>query len=126
MPGFKPDRTSHGNYRCPYCNHKVWKRDSGAAEEHIKNNHFDEADRANDKLKLELLEREKSNLEWRLKEATKPKEKKTEYYDATVFCTTCHKLASCGMPMGVLPSNVTCPNCGVCTLHLVDNVTYWR
>lgn len=126
MSGFRPDRTSHGNYKCPYCNHKVWKRDEAAAEKHIKERHYDEADRANDKLKISNLETTKRNLEFKLKEYNKPPAKKIEYYDAHIFCTNCGKLYKWGMPKGFLVSNVTCGTCGLCTLHLAHNVTsFW-
>ena len=39
---FRPDYTSHGNYKCPYCNHRVWKSEK-IATTHIKNNHEVEA-----------------------------------------------------------------------------------
>lgn len=129
MSGFRPDITTHGNYRCPYCNHKVWKRNPAAAEKHIEENHHDEADRANDKLKIDKLEREKQTLEYKLKVYSQPPkqpEKKTEYYDAHVFCTNCGSLSKCGMPKGTPTGSVTCPVCGVCTLHLATNVSsFW-
>lgn len=91
MSGFNPDITSHGNYKCPYCNHKVWKRNPSAAEKHINENHFDKATRANGKLKIERLEREKTTLENKLKAYATPPSPKKEYYDAHVFCTKRYK-----------------------------------
>lgn len=118
---YKPDYTSHGNYKCPYCNHKVWKTQRPAIE-HIERLHKAEAIESFYIVENDRLQRENQQL--KEKEPAKPKK---EYYDAVWYCSNCLHVHSGGLPKGVLVANVSCGCCGVCSLHLVENVDrFWE
>lgn len=122
MSGFNPDITSHGNYRCPYCNHKIWKI-RGTAENHIANEHRAEAEHSVLLEENKKLRAERDNLKSRITiQSPLPPPKEKEYYDAIWYCHNCLHVHSGGLPKGVLVENVTCGDCGISALHLVTNV----
>lgn len=137
MSGYSPEVTRRGNYRCPYCTHSSWKRRSYAVN-HIHEHHKADAEISslnqtigNKNVELERLRKE-------LAEAKKPKpapyvppapvaskKPEREYYDAVVYCSNCLIVFKCGLPKGVLISNVSHSECGNCTLHKVINAPSW-
>ena len=127
-PGFRPEVTSHGRYKCPYCNHPVYKTHGGALE-HIKSHHYNQAETSELRSEIKRLKEEKSSLNTQLLEAKKPKrapeKKEDKYYQAVVYCTNCTKMMKCGMPKGILVQNVTHSECGNQTLHLITNAREW-
>lgn len=125
MSKFSPTRTSHGNYKCPYCTHKIWKTEQ-SAERHVETTHADEASKAWAEREISRLERlvvDRNNTIAALRMPEKPKE---EFYKAIWYCANCLKLHSGGLPQGVSVSNVVCGRCGVMAIHLVTNVDkFW-
>jgi hypothetical protein len=122
------DRTTHGNYVCPFCPKRKMMKTLTGMEHHVENDHKHECELWEKDERIRQADAARAVAERKLQvytEQAKSKPKQS-YYNATVFCTHCKKLADCGMPMGTLASNVTCPHCGIIALHLVVNVSYWR
>ena len=113
-------RTTHGNFLCDFCTkRKMYKTDSGMYN-HLEREHKAAVDLIGKDNQIQRLNQQIIELK-----KAKPPLPEKEYYDATVFCTHCKKLSGCSMPKGIATDHVTCPNCGVCALHLVSNVAYW-
>lgn len=123
MAGLSPDISPHGRYKCPYCNHKLWKQ-YGAASNHIRNMHKEEAEKHELELDNKRLKHDNDALREQLKSALKPKPvaKEVKYYDATIYCATCQRVWSAGMPRGQTFAETPCSTCGNRTLHLVSNI----
>lgn len=119
MSKYTPDMTNRGNYKCPYCTHKVWKR-YAAAERHIDTFHPDEVAKAKSEEKLQRLESMNKELSRQLEEAKKPKE--IQYYDASIYCAVCMRVWTAGVPQGQTFADTPCSTCGNCTLHRVNKI----
>lgn len=130
--GVMPSTTVRGSYKCPYCP-KSWKRlDQEFIDNHVRGKHFEEyiAEQLKapyDRAKQELGEVLKDNEKLRqdLAAARKPATKKTEYYQAVLYCTNENKVFKAGMPKGVPVENVVCSNCGLRSLKITNNDPSW-
>lgn len=116
MSRYRPDYTSHGNYKCPYCNHKVWKSQR-IAETHIETNHKSEADEAYHIRHEDELERENERLK---KQLTQKQE--TTKYDPPIrmFCSYCKWVFTGSLPKGSSIENTRHSTCNNATLHAVS------
>lgn len=132
MSGFEARKNNRGNYSCPYCKHKSWKTKS-AAENHIQHTHEQEAKLSQQQAEYEEMVRNANNEKWlaesranklqkELDATRKPVEKKKEYYNANIYCSTCMIAWNAGMPKGQTFADTPCSGCGNRTLfRVVEN-----
>ena len=115
--------TSRGNYKCLFCDHKVWKREE-PAKNHVNNKHPKERADLLSK-KLQEAQNKPPRTEYREKIVYKDRPE-PEYKDERIdiYCTNC-----CIVMTGVrLPrhnniNTTSCNKCGLTTLALVTKIT---
>ena len=113
---YRTNRTSRGNYSCPWCDkkHKTHK----GSQEHIEYKHKPEAEadnisrelvRANDKLANEniRLKRQIESIE-----QDKEAQKDIKRYSVIVYCSNCKRVSSVTIQHGVKVENASCFRCG--------------
>lgn len=113
VSGVYPDRTSHGNWHCPYCEHPKAYKSYGAAEAHIVKYHKTEAELAEHEKVEQQLRDANERLTKRLEEALKkpPKPEKVERYSAVVYCPNCMTVDAVSVPKGYGVGESSCFRC---------------
>ena len=108
--------TSHGNFKCDFCDRRAYKTRTGI-DEHIETNHKIEYLEAELKAKNESLRSKDRRIEELSKTPpTPPPAKKPEFYDARVFCTACKWVIDCGIPRGQTIESTPHSECGTRSL----------
>lgn len=103
--------TTHGNYKCDFCDRRAFKSASGI-DNHLENNHKVELLEARLKAKDDTIDSKNRRIrELEQKPAVKEEPKK-EFYDARVFCTTCKFVFDTGIPRGQTIEGTPHSDCG--------------
>lgn len=111
--------TTHGNYKCDFCDRRAYKSMSGI-ENHLETNHKVEVLEAKVKARDEELSRKNRRINELLATPPKPEPpKKQEFYDARVFCTACKWVMDSGIPRGQTIESTPHSECGTRNLQPV-------
>ena len=115
--------TNRGNYKCLFCNHKVWKSEK-IASAHVENKHPKE--RA-DLLSKKLQEAQNKPPRVEYKERVVYKDRpEAEYSDkqVSVFCDECRiVMTNVRLPKNHTIRTTSCNYCGTTSLKIVHKVT---
>lgn len=114
--------TSHGNYKCLFCNHKVWKT-ATPAETHVTKKHPAERAELLSK-KLQEAQNKPPRIEYKERVVYKDRPE-PEYKDklVNVFCETCFiVMQDVRLPKNNTIHNTSCNYCGCATLKLVHKI----
>lgn len=115
--------TSRGNYKCLFCNHKVWKREQPAIT-HVETHHIKER---SELLLQKLKEAQNKPPRVEYKERVVYRDPpKTEYQDkqVNVFCETCFiVMTEVRLPKNHTVHTTSCNYCGCTTLKIVHKIT---
>lgn len=114
--------TSHGNYKCLFCNHKVWKREEPGIK-HVTEKHLVERAELLSK-KLKEAQVKPPRIEYREKVVYKEKpEPQYKNERVNVSCETCFVvMTDVRLPKNNTIHNTSCNYCGCTTLKLVHKV----
>lgn len=116
--------TSQGNYKCLFCNHKVWKQSEKMAIAHVEDKHPKERAKL---LAEKLIEAQSKPPRIEYKEKIVYKDRpEPDYQDKRIdiYCSTCRiVMQSVRLPLHHTIDTTSCSNCGNTSLMMVSKIT---
>lgn len=119
-------QNTRGRYKCDFCDHKTYKTVSGIIT-HVQGSHALELAEATAEALRAELQRERNKppkveVKERVVYRDPPEPKKPEYWNATLYCSTCQIVFSSGIPRGQTIETTPHSTCGTKALMRVREI----